>query len=330
MSGFNRGAEKMQASRLLSILMLLQLRGRVSAEALAEEFEVSVRTIYRDIDQLSAAGIPVYGERGRSGGFQLAGDYRTQLTGMTPAQADALMLAGAGQAAEALGFGGELAEARLKLLASLPPDAAARADRTASRFHLDTENWYAKDAAARWLGPLAEAVWQERRIEMDYRSWKAAVSRRLDPLGLVLKAGTWYLVAREGRAIRTYRVTNIDALRVTQAEFRRPATFNLARYWAKSARAFEASLVTEMADVALSPLGLTWLRDVNPRAAAAFEAGAGGHTRPGWQRARIPLEASRFARLQWLALGTEAEVLAPPALRRQIAAEAKAAAAQHA
>jgi predicted DNA-binding transcriptional regulator YafY len=93
----------MQASRLLSILMILQLRGRVSAEALAEEFEVSVRTIYRDIDQLSAAGVPVYGERGRSGGFQLDGSYRTQLTGMTPAQADALMLAGAGQAAEALG-----------------------------------------------------------------------------------------------------------------------------------------------------------------------------------------------------------------------------------
>lgn len=320
----------MQASRLLSILMLLQLRGRVSAVALAEEFEVSVRTIYRDIDQLSAAGIPVYGERGRSGGFQLTGNYRTQLTGMTPAQADALMLAGAGQAAEALGFGGELAEARLKLLASLPPDAAARADRTASRFHLDTENWYATDAAARWLSPLAEAVWQERRIEMDYRSWKAAVSRRLDPLGLVLKAGTWYLVARESRAIRTYRVTNIDALRVTQSGFRRPATFNLARYWAKSAKAFEASLVTEMADVALSPLGLTWLRDVNPRAAVAFEAGAGAHTRAGWQRARIPLEASRFARLQWLALGTEAEVLAPQALRRQIAAEAKAAASQHA
>lgn len=320
----------MQASRLLSILMLLQLRGRVSAVALAEEFEVSVRTIYRDIDQLSAAGIPVYGERGRSGGFQLTGNYRTQLTGMTPAQADALMLAGAGQAAEALGFGGELAEARLKLLASLPPDAAARADRTASRFHLDTENWYATDAAARWLSPLAEAVWQERRIEMDYRSWKAAVSRRLDPLGLVLKAGTWYLVARESRAIRTYRVTNIDALRVTQSGFRRPATFNLARYWAKSAKAFEASLVTEMADVALSPLGLTWLRDVNPRAAVAFEAGAGAHTRAGWQRARIPLEASRFARLQWLALGTEAEVLAPQALRRQIAAEAKAATSQHA
>ncbi len=314
----------MQASRLLSILMILQLRGRVSAEALAEEFEVSVRTIYRDIDQLSAAGVPVYGERGRSGGFQLAGGYRTQLTGMTPAQADALMLAGAGSAATALGLGGDLSEARLKLMASLPPDAAARAERTASRFHLDTENWYAADGAARWLGQLAEAVWQERRIEVAYRSWKAAVARRLDPLGLVLKAGTWYLVARYGRSIRTYRVMNIDALEVTQASFRRPANFNLARYWAKSARAFEASLVTEMAEVALSPLGLTWLRDINPRAAAAFEAGCTDFARPGWQRADIPVEVSHFARLQWLALGSEAEVLGPAGLRRAIAEEADA------
>ena len=314
----------MQASRLLSILMILQLRGRVSAEALAEEFEVSVRTIYRDIDQLSAAGVPVYGERGRSGGFQLTGGYRTQLTGMTPAQADALMLAGAGSAATALGLGGDLAEARLKLMASLPPDAAARAERTASRFHLDTENWYAADGAARWLGPLAGAVWQERRIEVAYRSWKAAVARRLDPLGLVLKAGTWYLVARDGRSNRTYRVMNIDALEVTQAAFRRPANFNLSRYWAKSARAFEASLVTEIAEVALSSLGLTWLRDINPRAAAAFEAGCTDFARAGWQRARIPVEASRFARLQWLALGSEAEVLSPAGLRRAIADEADA------
>ena len=320
----------MQASRLLSILMIMQLRGRVSAEALAEEFEVSVRTIYRDIDQLSAAGVPVYGERGRSGGFQLAGGYRTQLTGMTPAQADALMLAGAGTAATALGLGGDLAEARLKLMASLPPDAAARAERTASRFHLDTENWYAADGAARWLGPLAEAVWQERRIEVAYRSWKAAVARRLDPLGLVLKAGTWYLVARDGRSIRTYRVMNIDALEVTQAAFRRPANFNLARYWAKSAKAFEASLVTEMAEVALSPLGLTWLRDVNPRAAAAFEAGCTDFVRPGWKQAHIPVEVSRFARLQWLALGSEAEVLAPDAFRREVAEAAAGLQAAHA
>jgi predicted DNA-binding transcriptional regulator YafY len=248
---------------------------------------------------------------------------------MTPAQADALMLAGAGSAAEALGFGGDLAEARLKLMASLPPDAAARAERTASRFHLDTENWYAADGAARWLAQLAEAVWQERRIEVAYRSWKAAVLRRLDPLGLVLKAGTWYLVARDGRSIRTYRVMNIDALEVTGAPFRRPTNFNLARYWAKSAKAFEASLVTEDAEIALSPLGLTWLRDINPRAAAAFEAACTDFARPGWKRARIAVEASRFARLQWLALGSEAEVLAPTMLRRAVAEAAAGVQAAH-
>jgi hypothetical protein len=107
--------------------------------------------------------------------------------------------------------------------------------------------------------------------------------------------------------------------------FRRPAGFNLARFWAKSSKAFEASLVTEMAEVALSPLGRTWLRDVNPRAAAAFEVGARAHDRPDWKKARIPVEVSRFARLQWLALGAEAEILSPAALRRAVAAEADAA-----
>ena len=127
----------MRASRLLSILILLQMRGRLSAEALAAEFEVSVRTIYRDIDQLSAAGVPVYAERGRAGGFALLDGYRTKLTGFTPAEADALVLAGVGGAAAA----------QLKLLASLPPDAGASAQRVAQRFHLDPANWYTRAEA---------------------------------------------------------------------------------------------------------------------------------------------------------------------------------------
>src|SRR5678816_2216696 len=132
----------MRARRLLSILILLQLRGRLTAETLAKEFEVSVRTIYRDIDQLSAAGVPVYADRGRSGGFALLDGYRTKLTGLTPAESDALVLAGVGAAADDLGMGADLAAAQLKLLASLPPDAGARAGRVAARFHLDPVSWY--------------------------------------------------------------------------------------------------------------------------------------------------------------------------------------------
>ena len=132
----------MRASRILSILILMQMRGRISADALAREFEVSVRTIYRDMDHLSAAGVPVYAERGRAGGFALLDGYRTRLTGLTVAESDALVLAGAGTVAADLGLGDALATARLKLLASLPADSGASADRVSRRFHLDPIDWY--------------------------------------------------------------------------------------------------------------------------------------------------------------------------------------------
>src|SRR5512143_1952796 len=222
----------MRASRLLSLLILLQMRGRMSAEALAAEFEVSVRTIYRDVDQLSAAGVPVYAERGRNGGFALLDGYRTRLTGFTPAEAEALLLAGVGPAAADLGVGAEAAAAQLKLLASLPPDSGASAQRVAARFHLDPVNWYRRVEASEILPAVANAVWGERRIRVRYESWRDLVDRDLDPLGLVLKAGVWYLVAAVKGQARTYRVSNIRALEVLSAKAQRPARFDLARYWA--------------------------------------------------------------------------------------------------
>lgn len=314
----------MQASRLLSILILLQVRKRVSAEALAQEFEVSVRTIYRDIDQLSAAGVPVYSERGRSGGFSLHADYRTQLTGMTQGEADALMLAGAGRAASALGFGPKLAEARLKLLASLPPETAHQAERAAARFHLDPASWSAPGGAPRWLPELASAVWADRRIEIGYQSWTANVERKLDPLGLVLKAGSWYLVARQGKDVRTYRAANISQLSVLDEVFQRPLKFDLARFWDASAKAFEAGRKSSAATIAVSPLGLTWLKDIHPRAADVFLREGAAYGVEGWLKAQLDVEESRFARLQWLALGTEARILAPLRLQKLVRDEALA------
>ena len=167
----------MRASRLLSILIMLQMRGRLSAEALAREFEVSIRTIYRDIDQLSAAGVPVYAERGRAGGFELHDGYRTRLTGLTHSEAEVLLLAGAGGAAADLGLGAEAAAAQLKLLASLPPESGASAQRVAARFHLDAMPWYARVEPPGILPALAAAVWQDQRVRISYDSWKASVTR---------------------------------------------------------------------------------------------------------------------------------------------------------
>jgi predicted DNA-binding transcriptional regulator YafY len=309
----------MRASRLLSILILLQLRGRLNAESLASEFEVSVRTIYRDIDQLSAAGVPVYAERGRSGGFALTDGYRTKLTGFTPAEAEALLLASVGGAASDLGIGAEAAAAQLKLLASLPPDSGASAQRVASRFHLDPMSWYSRAEPLELLPVLAAAVWRDRRIRVEYESWKDVVSRELDPLGLVLKGGNWYLVAASKLQPRTYRVSNIRKLDVLEEPVRRPPRFDLAKFWTASAKDFETRLMRERATVRITPVGLRILRDINPAAVAAIQIPSGHE---GWLKVEIPVEGTEHAARQLLRLGVEVEVLEPATLREAIAREA--------
>lgn len=320
----------MRASRLLSILILLQMRGRLSAEALAAEFEVSVRTIYRDIDQLSAAGVPVYAERGRTGGFELMDGWRTRLTGFTPAEADALLLAGVGDAAADLGIGAEAAAAQLKMLASLPPDSGASATRVAQRFHLDPVNWYARAEPLDILPALAGAVWRERRITIRYESWKDVVTREVDPLGLVLKGGVWYLVAAVKGQPRTYRVSNIQGLDVSEKPARRPPRFDLARFWKSWAKDFEARLLQDRATVKISPAGMKVLRDVSPVAAQALELKHRKCKPDGWIKGDIPIETQAYAALQLLRLGAEIEVTAPPELRAAIAKEARRVAALYA
>src|SRR6201999_3210067 len=216
--------EKMLASRLLSILMLLQTRGRMSARELAAQFEVSERTIHRDIDQLSAAGIPVYADRGRSGGFQLMDGYRTKLTGMSEPEAEALFLAGLPGPAAQLGLSDILAAARLKLMAALPASVQPNAERIASRFHLDPTTWFRAADPLPSLQTVAQASWRGRYVTLRYRRAGEALARarRLGPLGLVLKGGIWYLVAQSGRDIRTYRVGNILDAAMTDEPFARP------------------------------------------------------------------------------------------------------------
>lgn len=316
----------MRASRLLSILILLQLRGRLSADQLAREFEVSVRTIYRDMDQLSAAGVPVYAERGRDGGFALLDGYRTRLTGLSEGESDALSLAGAGAAAADLGVGAELASAQLKLMASLPPDRGASADRVARRFHLDPVAWYRRTETLDVLPALADAVWRDRRITIEYDSWAERVSRTLDPLGLVLKGGAWYLVAAADGKPRTYRVSSIRRLEALETAAKRPARFDLARWWADWTRDFEARLLRERARIRLSPEGQKLLPIISVAAAEAVAA-TGAPDPSGWTMAEIPIESVADATRQLLHLGAEVEVLEPPALRASIAEVAERVAA---
>lgn len=328
----------MRSSRLLSILLRLQLRGRVTAAELAREFEVAVRTVYRDLDALSAAGVPVHAERGRGGGIVLAPGWRTQLTGLTGAEARSLPLAGLAGAARDLGLASEAADVQLKLLASLPADAAADAGRIAERFHVDPLPWYHRPEALPLLPALAAAVWQGQRVRIAYDSWQGHAERTLSPLGLVLKGGLWYLVARAaGRgtkaAPRTYRASGIRSLRVLKQPAQRPPGFVLAAHWPQAVADFEARLMAGRATVRLSPEGLRILRAVQPAAAEWAERTArpagGAAGRAGWVEAELPTEPDAYAARQLLRLGTEVEVLAPAALRAAVAQEAAAVARRH-
>jgi len=319
----------MRASRLLSLLILLQLRGRQSAEALAREFEVSVRTIYRDVEQLSAAGVPIFAERGRGGGFELLAGYTTRLTGLTRGEADAVGLLGAVQAAVELGLGDDAQSAHRKLLASLPADAGTGAQRVAARFHLDAQPWYGRRPPPPCLRLLAEAVWSDRQVALCYRSWKGEVVREVSPLGLVLKAGEWYLVAAVGGDVRTYRVGAIQSIAVLDRATVRPEGFRLASHWSDAVARFEARLRSRTARVRLSPAGWGLLHDQQPAVAAAAEAHATAPDDAGWREAEIAVEPDEQALRDLLRLGVEVEVLDPPALRRALAAAAARIAARH-
>jgi predicted DNA-binding transcriptional regulator YafY len=304
----------MQAGRLLSILLMLQTRGRMSAAELARHFEVSVRTIHRDIDQLSAADIPVYGGRGRSGGFQLMDGFRTKLTGLTQSEAETLLLAGLPGPVEELGLGAQFAAAHLKLLASLPP--GMRAERVAARFHLDSAAWFRTTEKAEHLQVIARAVWQEQYLRLHYRRSGEVSVRDVGPLGLVLKSGVWYLVALRDRHTRTYRASNVVAAELLDQPFERPADFDLASYWMAAASDFETGVLRDTATVRLSPRGRELLSVLGARAVDTANATAGPPDEAGWIRCDIPIESIEFGVGDILRLGEEVEVLAPVALRQ--------------
>ena len=307
----------MHASRLLSILLRLQSQGRVPAAELARALEVSVRTIYRDIDALSAAGVPVYAEKGRQGGFQLRDGYRTRLTGLDRPEAESLFFAGVPFAAAQLGLGPALERTRLKLLAALPEAARHDAERVASRFHLDPVGWFQGPDAQRWLPELAGAVWQRRMLHMRYDSWKGVVERRVAPLGLVLKAGLWYLVAAADGQPRTYRVASIETLQVEDAPAQAPPRFDLARYWARFASDYEARMQSGRASVRARTPALKALARLSHAMAQAVAA-AGPADRAGWHRLEIPIESIEVAAGELLRLGPDVQALGPPSLRRAL------------
>lgn len=307
----------MRAARLLSLLLLLQTRGRLTAQEIAEELDVSIRTVYRDVESLSTAGIPVYADRGPSGGYQLLDGYRTRLTGLTSTEAGALALAGLPDQAAELGLGTVLAAARLKLDAALPPSLREGAHHVRDRFHLDAPGWFADTDRPPHLPLLATAVWEERPIRITYRRFRQPDRESVvHPLGLVLKAGTWYLVAQADKP-RTYRAQRISAVELQEDTFTRPPGFDLGDYWQKWSAEFESTVYKGEARIRVSAKAMRGIFTSGPVIAAKVRAVDPGPD--GWREVTVPIETVDIARADFLRYGPELEVLSPPELRTALA-----------
>ena len=319
----------MRASRLLSMLLLLQLRGRMTAEALAAEFEVSVRTIYRDADALSATGAPIYADRGPGGGFRLLDGYRTRLTGMTPDEAEAMVFAALPSAASDLGLGSRATAARLKVLAALPAAASDAAQRASDRFFFDPAPWRRdRRGPTVDLRLLAKAVWETRRLRMQYESWRQSSERIVEPLGIVLKAGEWYFLAERRGRPAIHKLANAGMLEVLDETFARPVDFDLAAAWRAAVADFEASLRRGKAVLRVKPTALTRLSLLGDEIAEPVMAAVPGPD--GVRVAVVDIEGADDAAGQLLGFADEIEVISPPELRDALRLRAEAVVALYA
>jgi len=308
----------MRAARLLSIQMILETRGRVSARELADALEVSVRTLHRDIDHLSLAGVPIVAERGRAGGFRLLEGWHTRLTGLTPSEAQVVLLSGLAGPAGDLGMRETMQSAELKLLTSLPAPLRDEAKRVRSRLHLDPVDWYKEPDPVPHLATVAQAVWTDRKLAFRYQSWKSVTTRVTSPLGLVLKAGVWYFVGHGDDRFRTYRVASVKAAEILEERAKRPKGFDLAQHWSTAVDQFERTIYAGFARVRATRVGLKALSQINAAASRAVAAAALPSDSRRRVEMRLPIESIAMATGQLLVLGPDVEVIEPRALRQAI------------
>lgn len=315
----------MRASRLVNLLLLLQSRGGMTAAELSRELEVSVRTVHRDVEELSAAGVPIFAERGPLGGIRLVDGYRTRLTGMTADEAEALFLAGLPGPAAQLGLGTVVAAAQLKVMAALPPELRSRASRIVERFHLDVAGWFHAGDTVPHLATLSAAVWEGRAVRISYERGTGSrdpVERTVGPLGLVLKGGMWYVIGATDGQIRTYRASRVLDATLLDERVQRPAGFDLATYWAESSAAYERDVPTIEVAVRV-PSERRWkIADVFGQAALDAAERIDEPDPDGWERIRLTLTWPDEVPGKLLSIGSSLEVLHPPELRDEVAATA--------
>ncbi|MFJ3308143.1 helix-turn-helix transcriptional regulator [Streptomyces sp. NPDC086549] len=311
----------MKSDRLLSILLLLQTRGRVPAHELADRLEVSVRTIYRDIEALSASGVPVYAERGRHGGIELLAGFRTDVTGLTADESRALFILAAQGAHAALGLDAALGSALRKVMAALPAPHRPAAEATSRRVLVDATRWKSGPQKAVDLEVLQDAVFSDRRLRLRYRHGgeREARTYTVDPYGLVAKAGVWYLVADRRARPQLFRADRVRSARLLDDPVRRRPGVELADVWEVLRRQVEERPGGVVVTVRVRRERLDMFQRMLASALTELPDDDGGSE---WVTARLSFPFVLAAR-QLLAFTDQVEVLSPPEARAELAAAAR-------
>jgi predicted DNA-binding transcriptional regulator YafY len=314
--GETRRGGSMRADRLLSILLLLQVHRRLTARELAKRLEVSERTIHRDMEALSASGIPVTAERGINGGWSLLEAYQTNLTGLNEAEIQAIFLTKPTRLLTDLGLHKASEAALIKLLAALPSLSRRDAEYARQRIYVDASSWHNTEEAVPCLLTLQDAIWQERKLHISYRRGDDShVERTVDPLGLVAKGNVWYLVAAVESEMRTYRVSRVQSASITDQICIRPPKFDLAAHWEQSSAHFKANLPRYLATVRVNPAILSRMRYASRFASIE-------HTEPpgadGWIQLSMRFDEEHIACEYIVSFGAQIEVVEPQALREQV------------
>ena len=299
----------MKADRLLSTLLLLQAKGRLTGRQLARRLEVSLRTVHRDMEALSAAGVPVFALRGALGGWQLDEGWRTKVPGLDEAELRALLMA----QPRALGDSrlARAAERALdKLMAALPVSLREQVSSIQRRLYVDPTGWSGTPEDLSMLPIVQDAVSQDRRLEIRYwPSGREAAERIVDPLGLVAKGGSWYLVADTSHGFRTYRVSRIENARLLAEAFTRPAQFDLATYWRASTAELHKGRPRYEAILRLEPGAAAFFQRWRT---TSFPSPCGSD---GWVTLRIQFDDQAQACFVVLGLGAKVDVIEPASLR---------------
>ena len=309
----------MRADRLLSLLMLLQTRGRMTADQLSSELEVSERTIYRDLDALSSAGIPVYAERGPGGGCALLENYRTTLTGMTEEEVRALFMLSIPTPLAKLGVSEELKTALLKLSAALPASQQRNEVKVRQRIHLDSTWWFQSEEPTPFLSEAHQAVWEDRKLLLTYRLRFGGEAQRLvEPYGLVAKAGIWYLLFKRDARFRILRISELLDAKLTDEPFNRPPDYDLEECWKICCEEYEKNRSFYPVLVRVAPNFVHYLPLYFGDPIREKIKQAGPPDAEGWIKLTLPFETLEAARDRILGFGRAVEVLEPKPLRKSI------------